>query len=82
MAPTALDAADGADALVIVTEWAEFADPVSDGSLRARMAQPLIVDGRNLLDAEAARAAGFVYDGVGRGLAARLRLRRPARWTR
>jgi UDPglucose 6-dehydrogenase len=67
---TALEAAAGADALVIVTEWAEFAAPVLDGTLHGRMANPLLVDGRNLLDPEAVRRAGFLYEGVGRGRAA------------
>jgi UDPglucose 6-dehydrogenase len=59
-------AAEGADAVVIVTEWAEFAAPVYDGRLRARMRTPLIVDGRNLLDPDAVVAAGYTYEGVGR----------------
>jgi UDPglucose 6-dehydrogenase len=59
-------AAEGADAVVIVTEWPEFAAPVLDGRLLARMATPLIVDGRNLLDPSAVRAAGYLYEGVGR----------------
>jgi UDPglucose 6-dehydrogenase len=61
-----LDAADGADALVIVTEWPEFAGPVLDGSLRRRMGRPILIDGRNLLDPQAAAAAGFTYEGIGR----------------
>jgi UDPglucose 6-dehydrogenase len=59
-------AAAGADAVVIVTEWPEFAAPVLDGRLRATMATPLIVDGRNLLDPASVRAAGYLYEGVGR----------------
>jgi UDPglucose 6-dehydrogenase len=69
IAATALEAADGADGVVIVTEWPEFREPVLDGTLRSRMASPLIVDGRNMLDPEAVRAAGYVYEGVGRGAA-------------
>jgi len=60
-----LDAVSGADAAVIVTEWRELRDLARE-DIRAAMANPLIVDGRNLLDPAAARAAGFVYEGVGR----------------
>ncbi len=55
----------GADAAVIVTEWDEFRELASP-PVHEAMAQPLIVDGRNLLDPEAARAAGFAYESVGR----------------
>jgi UDPglucose 6-dehydrogenase len=67
LAESALEAARGADAVVIVTEWPEFATPFGDGSLLAVMRTPLVIDGRNLLDPAAARAAGFTYEGVGRG---------------
>src|ERR671931_56035 len=60
-----LDAVRGADAAVIVTEWKELRDLASD-EIREAMARPLIVDGRNLLDPEQVRAAGFVYEGIGR----------------
>ncbi len=59
------DAVRGADAAVIVTEWDELRGLASEET-RAAMANPLIVDGRNLLDPGAARRAGFVYEGVGR----------------
>ncbi len=63
--PSALDALDGADAAVLVTEWAEFAE--LDWAVAAeRMARPLVVDGRNFLDPEMLRAAGFDYEGIGR----------------
>ena len=52
---------------MIVTEWPEFVAPFGDGSLLAVMRTPLVIDGRNLLDPEAVRAAGFTYEGVGRG---------------
>jgi UDPglucose 6-dehydrogenase len=62
---SALDALEGADAAVLVTEWAEFAE--LDWAVAAsRMARPLIVDGRNFLDADALVAAGFEYEGIGR----------------
>ncbi len=60
-----LEAVRGADAAVIVTEWPELRDLVSD-EVRDAMARPLIVDGRNLLDPAAAAAAGFEYEGIGR----------------
>jgi len=67
LADSALAAARGADAVVIVTEWPEFVPPFADGSLLAVMRTPLVIDGRNQLDAAAVRAAGFAYEGVGRG---------------
>ncbi len=60
-----LDAVRGADAAVIVTEWAELRDLARD-EVREAMANPLIVDGRNLLDPAETRANGFVYEGIGR----------------
>ncbi len=60
-----LEAVRGTDAAVIVTEWdelKEFARP----EVRTAMKNPLIVDGRNLFDPEAARRAGFAYEGIGR----------------
>jgi UDPglucose 6-dehydrogenase len=60
-----LEAVTGADAAVIVTEWAQLLDFPSEESRRA-MRHPLIVDGRNLLDPETARALGFAYEGTGR----------------
>jgi UDPglucose 6-dehydrogenase len=59
------EAVDGADAVVLVTEWPEFAE-LDWGALRERMANPLIVDGRNFLDPAALGAAGFTYEGIGR----------------
>jgi UDPglucose 6-dehydrogenase len=60
-----LDAVRDADAAVIVTEWAELRDLARD-EVRAAMANPLIVDGRNLLDPATTRANGFTYEGIGR----------------
>jgi UDPglucose 6-dehydrogenase len=65
MADSALEALDGADAAVLVTEWREFA-ALDWTAAAARMNRPLIVDGRNFLDAAALRAAGFDYEGIGR----------------
>jgi UDPglucose 6-dehydrogenase len=61
----ALEAVRGADAAVIVTEWPELAGIVS-AEVRDAMRTPLIVDGRNMLDPEAVREAGFGYEGIGR----------------
>ena len=59
------DAVRGADAAVIVTEWDELKGLATE-EIRASMANPLIVDGRNLLDPEETRRAGFAYEGIGR----------------
>jgi UDPglucose 6-dehydrogenase len=65
MCDSALAALDGADAAVLVTEWPEFAD-LDWGEAAKRMARPLLVDGRNFLDAATLRGAGFEYEGIGR----------------
>jgi UDPglucose 6-dehydrogenase len=59
-------ALEGADALVIVTEWKEFRSPDFD-ALRARLKRPVIFDGRNLYDPEEVRRLGFEYFPIGRG---------------
>jgi UDPglucose 6-dehydrogenase len=69
MASSAAEALDGADAGVVVTEWQEFAE-LDWPALRERMATPLIVDGRNFLDAPTLRDAGFTYEGIGRPVTA------------
>jgi UDPglucose 6-dehydrogenase len=51
--------------VVLMTEWAEFAD-LDPADLRSRMTYPILVDARNALDAEAFMAAGFTVAGVGR----------------
>jgi len=63
---SALEALDGAHAAVLVTEWPEFAELDWAGEVKRRMANPLVVDGRNFLDREALREAGFTYEGIGR----------------
>lgn len=65
-ASSALEAANGAEALIIATEWAEFAS-VDLADLRQVMRTPLIFDGRNLIDPVAAADFGFQYRGIGRG---------------
>jgi UDPglucose 6-dehydrogenase len=62
---TVLEAVTGADAAVIVTEWDELR-ALASAEVRDAMRQPVIVDGRNLLDPDEARAAGFTYEGIGR----------------
>jgi UDPglucose 6-dehydrogenase len=58
-------AAQGADALLLVTEWNEFRNP-DLARLKGLMRQPVLLDGRNVWDAAKARHAGFTYYGVGR----------------
>ncbi|HET7573991.1 MAG TPA: nucleotide sugar dehydrogenase, partial [Solirubrobacterales bacterium] len=60
-----LAALDGADAVVLVTEWPEFAE-LDWAAAAERMARPLLIDGRNFLDAALLREAGFEYEGIGR----------------
>jgi UDPglucose 6-dehydrogenase len=68
VAETAFDALDGADAAVLVTEWPELRE-LDWPAAAARMRNPLLVDGRNALDPERLRAAGFEYEGIGRASA-------------
>jgi UDPglucose 6-dehydrogenase len=63
---SALDALDGADAAVLVTEWPEFAELDWAGEVKEHMTTPLVVDGRNFLDRDALVSAGYAYEGVGR----------------
>ncbi len=58
-------AAEGADALVVVTEWRVFQSP-NLPRLKQLLRQPIIVDGRNMYDPAWVRGEGFVYDCVGR----------------
>jgi UDPglucose 6-dehydrogenase len=60
-----LDAVRGADAAVIVTEWDELRE-LARPEVRDAMRNPLVVDGRNLLDPAETTKAGFVYEGIGR----------------
>jgi UDPglucose 6-dehydrogenase len=64
-ASSALDALEGADAVVIVTEWEEFGN-LDWRKAASRMAGNLVIDGRNFIDPEVVRAAGFDYEGIGR----------------
>jgi UDPglucose 6-dehydrogenase len=58
-------ALDGADCLVIVTEWKEFRSPDFD-DMKRRLRTPVIMDGRNLYDAAMVRGFGLEYSGMGR----------------
>jgi UDPglucose 6-dehydrogenase len=64
-ASSPLAACDGADALVVVTEWQEFRSPDFD-ELKRRLKSPLVFDGRNLYNPPEVRAAGLEYFGIGR----------------
>jgi UDPglucose 6-dehydrogenase len=64
-ASDAYEAASGADALLILTEWDEFASLDLD-RLREQLKYPIVIDGRNLYDPEAMAAHGFTYYSVGR----------------
>ena len=61
-----MDTLNGADALIIVTEWSLFRSP-DFAAIRQQLKQPLIFDGRNLYDPEHLREQGFIYYAIGRG---------------
>ena len=63
---SALEALDGADGAVLVTEWPEFRELDWAGEVKERMARPLVVDGRNFLDSALLEDAGYAYEGIGR----------------
>jgi UDPglucose 6-dehydrogenase len=63
-----LEALDGADAAVLVTEWSQLAE-LDWAEAASRMSNPLLIDGRNMLDPVAMREAGFTYEGIGRAAA-------------
>ena len=65
MADSALDALDGADAAVLVTDWPEFGE-LDWAEAAGRMSNPLLVDGRNFLNPGDLLSAGFTYEGIGR----------------
>ena len=60
-----MEAAQDADAVVIVTEWKEFRSPDFD-ALKATLRQPVLVDGRNMYVPELPRASGLEYHSIGR----------------
>ena len=64
-AESALDTVEGAEALIVATEWAEFAN-ADLGIVRERMTTPIVFDGRNLFDPETMAKLGFHYHSIGR----------------
>jgi UDPglucose 6-dehydrogenase len=64
-ASDALDAVTGADACVLVTEWAEFGE-LDWAEVATRMEGNLVIDGRNFLEPKTVASAGLAYEGVGR----------------
>ena len=62
---SAYEAAHGADALLILTEWEEFAN-LDLARIRQELKYPIVIDGRNLYDPEVMAAQGFTYYSVGR----------------
>ena len=67
-AKTSYDAAQGADAMVVVTDWNEYRFP-DFARLKSVLKQPVVVDGRNLYDPAKMEALGFTYRSIGRGRA-------------
>ena len=65
LADSPVEAADRAEALIVATEWPEFAE-VDFAEVKRRMIAPLMFDGRNLLDPRTMRDLGFEYRGIGR----------------
>ena len=64
-ADDAYDAASGCDALLILTEWKEFAD-LNLPKIHSLLKYPIVIDGRNLYDPEKMAAAGLMYHSIGR----------------
>ena len=64
--PGPYEAAEGADALVILTEWDQFRALDLD-RIRTLMAQPVVIDLRNIYRPAEMKASGFRYLGIGRG---------------
>jgi UDPglucose 6-dehydrogenase len=60
-----MHALQGADALIIVTEWKEFRSPDFD-KIKATLKSPVILDGRNLYEPSLVEQAGLDYDSIGR----------------
>ena len=60
-----MDTLDGADALVVVTEWSQFRNPDFD-EIKNRLSAPVVFDGRNLYDTENMKEMGFTYYSIGR----------------
>jgi UDPglucose 6-dehydrogenase len=63
--PNGFDVLDGADALVIFTDWQEFRNPAFE-AIAAKLKKPVIFDGRNLYDPNIVKKAGIEYHSIGR----------------
>jgi UDPglucose 6-dehydrogenase len=59
------EAVEGADALAVVTEWAEFREP-DFARIKASMRRPAVFDGRNIYNPQLLKQLGFHYEGIGR----------------
>jgi hypothetical protein len=68
LASSSYDALTGADALVVATDWNEYRHP-NFARIRAALARPVVVDGRNLWDPSKLAALGFAYHSIGRAVA-------------
>ena len=66
LAESPKDAARGADALLVLTEWNEFKQ-IDLGEIKSIMNKPYLFDGRNIYDPEKVKSLGFIYKGIGRG---------------
>jgi UDPglucose 6-dehydrogenase len=66
LAKDAMAAVDGADVLVIATEWSQFRSP-NFAAIAARLRRPVVIDGRNILDPRQVISAGITYISIGRG---------------
>jgi UDPglucose 6-dehydrogenase len=64
----AMQALEGADALLLVTEWKEFRNPDFD-AIKGALKQPVVFDGRNQYEPALMKAFGMEHHGIGRGLA-------------
>jgi UDPglucose 6-dehydrogenase len=62
---SAVEATEGAEALIIATEWTEFAN-VDLSTIKKKMTTPIIFDGRNMFNPETMRQLGFRYHSIGR----------------
>ena len=65
LAESAMQALEGADALLVLTEWKTFHNPDFE-AIKAAMRRPLILDGRNLYNPEMLQSLGIAYQGIGR----------------
>ncbi len=65
-AATPYEALEGADALLVVTEWKEFRNPDFE-AIKAQLKQPLVFDGRNIYEPALMKLQGIEYQGIGRG---------------